>query len=79
VRVLGLKTEVWAARVEEMPDRTFDVVALRAVDHPVAALALARRRLVPGGTIAHLTALDPEWTDVFPFPGSASTGLHLIR
>src|SRR5208283_3454720 len=33
VRTLGLTTEVWAGRVEDMPvARQFDVVAMRAVD-----------------------------------------------
>ena len=39
VRVLGLRAEVWAARVEEMPvGRRFDVVAMRAVDKMEAAV-----------------------------------------
>jgi len=45
VRTLGLKTEVWAGRVEAMPAaRMFDVVALRAVDNMEAALAAASVR-----------------------------------
>ena len=56
VRNLGLSTEVWASRVQDMPaTRTFDVVALRAVDNPEAALAEARRRLTDSGVIAHLS------------------------
>jgi 16S rRNA (guanine527-N7)-methyltransferase len=44
-RTLGLKTEVWAARVEGMvAGRQFDVVALRAVDDMAVALAAARVR-----------------------------------
>ena len=45
VRTLGLKTEVWANRVEAMPaTRLFDVVALRAVDNMDAAIAAASLR-----------------------------------
>jgi len=45
VRTLGVKTEVWAARVEGMAaGREFDVVALRAVDDMAVALAAARVR-----------------------------------
>jgi len=45
VRTLGLKTEVWANRVEAMPaPRSFDVVALRAVDNMEAAVAAASLR-----------------------------------
>jgi 16S rRNA (guanine527-N7)-methyltransferase len=78
VRVMQLSTEVWGRRVEEMSERRFDVVALRAVDNPEAALILARERLNPGGRIAHLTTLDPTWPESYPFPGSATTGLRLF-
>ena len=45
VRTLGLKTEVWANRVEVMPStRHFDVVALRAVDNMEAAVTAASLR-----------------------------------
>ena len=45
VRSLGLRTEVWAGRVEGMPpDRRFDVVAMRAVEDMEAAVAEAGRR-----------------------------------
>jgi len=45
VRVLGLKTEVWAGRVEAMPGgRQFDAVALRAVDDMEAAVEQAGLR-----------------------------------
>ena len=54
VRTLGLQTEVWAGRAETL-DRTFDVVALRAVDNPTAALRQAAGLVIPGGMLAHLT------------------------
>jgi 16S rRNA (guanine527-N7)-methyltransferase len=45
VRTLGLNTEVWANRVEAMPaPRSFDVVALRAVDNMEVAVAAASQR-----------------------------------
>src|SRR5271155_2713047 len=45
VRTLNLSTEIWAARVETMPDaRLFHTVTLRAVDNMGAALAAAAPR-----------------------------------
>jgi len=45
VRSLGLRTEVWAGRVEGMEvGRRFDVVTLRAVDHMEQAVAEAGER-----------------------------------
>jgi len=45
VRVLDLKTEVWAARAEAMPpDRGFHTVILRAVDEMDLAVAEGARR-----------------------------------
>jgi 16S rRNA (guanine527-N7)-methyltransferase len=56
VRTLGLKTEVWAARVEDMPpERRFDVVAMRAVDDMATAGPAARSRIAPGGQLLLLT------------------------
>lgn len=55
VRVLGLKTEVWSKRVEDMPpQRRFSVVTLRAVDNMEAALAEAGHRVRAGGVLATL-------------------------
>jgi 16S rRNA (guanine527-N7)-methyltransferase len=45
VRTLGLKVEIWAARVESMPEAIhFHTVTLRAVDNMAAALAAAAPR-----------------------------------
>ncbi len=56
VRTLGVKAEVWAGRIVHLPQaRSFDVVALRAVDDPAAALLQARARLNRGGALLHLT------------------------
>lgn len=65
VRTLGIDTEVWAGRVEAMPEvagmnahaqaRQFDVVTLRAVDNMKMAMAEARRRVNVGGWLVALT------------------------
>ncbi len=79
VRSLGLLTEVWADRVENMPpERRFDVVALRAVDNPVVALELARQRLAPDGVIAHLTGVPGQTGSVFALPNASQSALHLF-
>ena len=76
IRTLDLKTEVWAARVETMPQaRTFDIVTLRAVDDMAAALAGATPRIHPGGTLAVLTA----GTDGIPIPNTQSSVLKLTQ
>ena len=78
VRTLGLPTEVWADRAENMPvDRQFDVVALRAVDNPEAALTFARQRLASGGLIAHLTTDAGKAGQSLPIPGSVRSYVHL--
>ena len=61
VRVLGLRTEVWGKRVEEMPEgRRFGVVTMRAVDCMGAAVGEAAvrvgERLLVMGTLT--TGLD---------------------
>ena len=57
VRTLGLKTEVWSARVESMPpERQFEAVTLRAVDHMQEALTAARPRVTTSGWLVTLTA-----------------------
>jgi 16S rRNA (guanine527-N7)-methyltransferase len=80
VRTLGLKTEVWAARVEDMaPERRFEVVAMRAVDNMDAALAAARVRIAPGGQLAVLTTAQqaPASSKLVPLPNSESGVLSL--
>jgi 16S rRNA (guanine527-N7)-methyltransferase len=68
VRSLGLKTEVWANRVEAMPpERQFDAVAMRAVDNMGAAVreatARARVRILILGTSE--PGVYPEIRDTF--------------
>jgi len=79
VRTLDLATEVWADRVERMPEeRRFDVVALRAVDNPAVALELARKRLTAGGLIAHLTGAPGIDGISISIPGANRSFLHLF-
>jgi 16S rRNA (guanine527-N7)-methyltransferase len=56
-RELGLKSEVFPARIETLPpDRLFDMVVMRAVDNMAAAIAEATRRA--SGQIAILTTFS---------------------
>ena len=78
VRTLQLPTEVWADRAENLPaERKFDVVALRAVDNPGAALAFARQRVGPGGIVAHLTSVAGENGRSVLVPGAIRSYVHL--
>lgn len=84
VRTLGLKSEVWAKRVEEMPlDRRFHCVALRAVDNMGVALEAVPARILPSGILAVLggEALFPDAAELktIPLPGSRSTFLYLTQ
>jgi 16S rRNA (guanine527-N7)-methyltransferase len=70
VRTLGLKTEVWAGRVEAMPpERRFEVVSMRAVDDIGVALREARGRVAAGGELMVLTT-----TGAVSDTGSSGTG-----
>jgi len=77
VRTLGLKTEVWAGRVEAMPANVrFDVVTLRAVDNmdtAVAAAALrAERRILLLTTSGQAPQSPAGFTagDAIPIPAA---------
>lgn len=81
VRTLGLKAEVWPARVEEMePGRVFDAVTLRAVDKMAVASKSGAERLAPRGWIAVFTTRKAEaaleeipgirWDGALEIPGS---------
>jgi 16S rRNA (guanine527-N7)-methyltransferase len=88
-RTLDLSCEVWAARVELMPEaRQFHTVALRAVDDMAAAVAEAARRSAV--QLAILTTrpeagLQPgvpeefELVEMISLPRSASGVLMLAR
>lgn len=55
VRTLGLRAEVWAGRVEEMPkERVFDAVTLRAVDKMPQACRFAVPRVAAGAGLGSL-------------------------
>jgi 16S rRNA (guanine527-N7)-methyltransferase len=59
VRTLGLRAEIWADRVENMPpERQFHTVTLRAVDNMSAALAAAAPRT--SSRLVLLTSVAPE-------------------
>ena len=84
VRTLGLKTEIWADRVEAMPEveggaRRFEVVTMRAVDDMGRAVVEARRRVKPGGWLVTLTTALPEGADAMRLPGRAPGWLVLER
>lgn len=74
VRTLGLKTEVWAGRVETMPPvagvkREFDVVTMRAVDDMGRAVVEARGRVKAGGWLVILTTEVPDGVEAVRLPG----------
>jgi 16S rRNA (guanine527-N7)-methyltransferase len=74
VRTLGLRTEVWAGRVEAMSEvaripRQFNVVTLRAVDNMEQATLEARRRVKPGGWLVALTTDPANAEEAISLPG----------
>jgi 16S rRNA (guanine527-N7)-methyltransferase len=82
VRTLGLPTEIWAARVETMPEsRRFHTVTLRAVDNMSAALAAAAPRA--SHELLLLTTptpvLPPEFTPRPPIPIPTTETGFLLR
>lgn len=84
VRTLGLNTEVWAGRVEAMPqmageERQFDVVTMRAVDDMGRAVVEARRRVKAGGWLVMLTTEVPEGVEAIRLPGAAPGWVTLER
>ncbi len=80
VRTLGLKTEVWPGRVEDMPtSQTFDAVTLRAVDNMPAALAAAKPRVGPGGLLVTLSAEQNPQAENVPMPGRDASWVSFQR
>jgi len=88
IRILELRAEVWAGRVESMAAaRVFDAVTLRAVEKMPKACAAAVPRLSPSGwlvvfaTYATESALEKlpgiRWADAHPLPGSRQEILKL--
>jgi 16S rRNA (guanine527-N7)-methyltransferase len=87
VRTLGLPTEVWAERVENMPGtRRFSVVTLRAVDDMeeavvAAAVRAGDRLLILGTRTATYPALAEAFTgpELMPIPQSEDGVLMIYR
>ena len=82
VRTLGLRTEVWAARVEDMDaERRFEVVAMRAVDDMATAGPAARSRIAPGGQLLLLTTAPqaPAAGTTTPLPNSQTGVVYAER
>lgn len=79
VRVLGVKSEVWGKRVEEMPSsRMFEAVTLRAVDDMEAAMAGSASRVAAAGTRAILGGAGLlEGAVAIAVPGSRESFLYL--
>jgi 16S rRNA (guanine527-N7)-methyltransferase len=80
IRTLGLKTEVWAQRVESMPaGARFDVVTLRAVDDMAVALAAAGPRVTAGGWLVTLSSEPAPGTERFLMPNSSQSWLGMQK
>jgi len=81
IRTLGLRTEVFAARVETMPaSQLFDAVTLRAVDNMPTALTAAAQRMTPNGWLVILTSDPlPDATERHPVPGTINSYLTLTQ
>jgi 16S rRNA (guanine527-N7)-methyltransferase len=82
VRTLGLKTEIWPARAETMPEsRQFHTVTLRAVDNMTAAIAAAVPRAAH--ELLFLTStpptLPPSFTLYHPLPIPNAKSSILLR
>jgi 16S rRNA (guanine527-N7)-methyltransferase len=78
VRALGLNTEVWADRMEAMPEaRRFDAVTLRAVDRMPQAIVAARERLSPSGWLVTLTTEPLANAEALRLPQPSSGWLTL--
>lgn len=88
VRTLGLKTEVWAGRVEDLPmvgggvrgdARRFDAVTLRAVDNMERAVVEARGRVVEGGWLVTLATEVGAGVEAVRLPGEAPGWVTMER
>jgi 16S rRNA (guanine527-N7)-methyltransferase len=82
VRTIGLKVEVWAARVETMPQGVhFHTVTLRAVDNMTAALSAAAPRASNDLLLLAGTPLTPPpgFTFQQPIPIPTTESSILLR
>lgn len=85
IRTLGTDTQVWGARAEALPpQKTFDVVTMRAVDDMETAIDAALARVSPDGWLAVLAgkefpsrnlAVEPQ--QVISVPESKDSFLYL--
>jgi 16S rRNA (guanine527-N7)-methyltransferase len=81
VRTLDLPhTEVWAARVEDMPkSRQFDVVTARAVDKMEEAIKAATPRVKDGGWLVKLSGEQTLGEENLPIPLAKNAFVTLGR
>lgn len=73
IRTLGLPSDVWPNRVEEMlPDRRFDAVTMRAVEKMAVAVEQVTERTRNGGWLAALVGSEIQvpGAEEFALPGS---------
>ena len=84
-RTLRTDTQVWSARAEALPpQKTYDVVTMRAVDDMETAIKAALARVTPGGWLTVLAGKEfpsrnlvvvPQ--QVIPVPESKDSFLYL--
>jgi 16S rRNA (guanine527-N7)-methyltransferase len=82
IRTLGLQSEVWPHRVEEMPsERNFKAVTMRAVEKMTATIEYATARVREGGWGAALvgSGIEIAGAEEFLIPGSEHRRLLLRR
>jgi 16S rRNA (guanine527-N7)-methyltransferase len=88
LRVLKLESEVFDGRVETMPDRRFDAVAMRAVEKMELAIPLALRRVKRylvlltterSGLARGPAGPDLEWLEPISIPNTKQIVLQIGR
>ena len=79
VRVLDLRAEIWAGRVERMPStRRFDAVLMRAVDRMEQMEMNGWERVAHNGILLRLTTKPSGLGTTYPLPG-ASLGIVEVQ
>jgi 16S rRNA (guanine527-N7)-methyltransferase len=87
LRVLKLEAEVYDGRVEAMPERRFDAVAMRAVEKMELAIPLALQRVkhylvlltTERSGLARGTVPDLEWLEPISIPNTKQMILEVGR
>jgi 16S rRNA (guanine527-N7)-methyltransferase len=88
LRVLDLKGEVYGGRVETMPERQFDAVAMRAVEKMDLAIPLALQRVKRylvlltterSGVARGTSVPDLEWLEPISIPNTKQMVLEIGR